>query len=144
MKKLLLTTLLTGSLLLTACQADTMKAADAKKNLEGKSYNVSLYDKEETKARIKGIEYDDNLSFTECVYASKGKDDDQDLLLAFFFKNVKDAEAFVTGEHGNIAAMNTYIEINLGKNLKPRIGSHNNVAYCGSETSFAAAFPGVL
>lgn len=143
MKKLLLTTLLTGSLLLTACQADTMKSANAKSNLEGKGYTVEVYSYEEAKVRIQGLEYK-GFEFTDAIYASKGKDDNADFLMAFFFKNVKDAESFVTGENDNLTKMNHYIEVNLGKNLTAKLGMHNNVAYCGSEASFSAAFPNAL
>ena len=36
--------------------------------------------------------------------------------------------------------MNDYGSSNLGENLTKKVGSHNNVAYVGSETSFDAAF----
>ena len=143
MKKLLVTTMLVGSLMLTACQADTMKSANAKKNLEGKGYAVEVYGYEEAKVRIQNLDYESH-NFTDALIADKGKGDDADFLIAFFFKNINDAEAFVTGEHGNIAQMNGYIETHLGKNLKAKVGMHNNVAYLGSETSFSAAFPNAL
>ena len=144
MKKLLLTTLLTGSLLLTACQADVMKSADAKKNLEGQSYTVEVYGFEEAKSRIQNLNYE-GANFTDAIYAEKGKDDAADLFIAFFFKNIEDAEAFVEGHDSeNLAKMNTYVDTHLGKDLEKRVGMHNNVAYLGSQTSFVAAFPDAL
>ena len=50
---------------------------------------------------------------------------------------MNEAEKFNTE---NIAIMSGYAEISIGKNLTSKVGSHNNVAYVGSETSFKAAF----
>ena len=144
MKKLLLTTILTSSLLLTACQADTIKSASANANLESKGYEVEVYNQEETKLHIQNLYYD-NFTFTDALYATKGQDDDADFLIAIFFKNVDDASTFLKADNnGNLAKMNNYSDTHLGKNLTKRLGTYNNVAYFGSETSFAVAFPDVL
>ena len=48
-----------------------------------------------------------------------------------------DCDKFVDA---NIGLMNDYGSSNLGENLPKKVGSYNNMAYVGSETSFDAAF----
>lgn len=67
----------------------------------------------------------------------EGADENKDLFLAFYFKSIGDCDKFVDA---NIILMNDYGDSNLGDNLTKKVGSYNNVAYVGSETSFDAAF----
>lgn len=139
MKKLLLGLLFAGSMALTACQSTVYKAADSATKLEDKGYKVETYTQEESKALITGLNYE-GASFTAAVYATKGSEKDKDLFLGFFFKTNKEAEDFMAkDDNGNLAIMHKYGEENVGENLTMRIGTHNNIAYVGSETSFANA-----
>ena len=139
MKKLLLGLLCAGSMALSACSATIYKAADSATKLEEKGYKTEMYTLEESKALISGLNYE-GASFTVAVYATKGEEKDKDLFLGFYFKTTKEAEDFLAkDDNSNLALMNKYGEDNLGENLKLKVGSHNNIAFVGSETSFANA-----
>lgn len=137
MKKLLASLLLASSLCLAGCSASE-SSSSAKSSLQGNGYTVSVYSESETKARFQQFDYS-GFTLTDCVYATKGTGDNADFLLAFFFSNIEDAPNFVM-KGDNIRLLNSAIEQLLGKNLTAKYGSHNNVAYAGSETSFSAAF----
>ena len=141
MKKLISMLFCVGALALSACSPDMKNSASAKSNLTGASYSVEVYGEAEAKTRIQNLKYD-GFTFKDALVADKGSGDDKDLLIAFFFNNIDDASNFMTGDNNNIVLMNKYCEDNLGKNLQTRVGTYNNVAYCGSETSFQAAFGG--
>ena len=136
MKRLISTLLVAGAFALTACSPTMYSSSSSKSKLEGKGYTVEVYSFEEAKARITGLNYE-GFDFTDALVADKGADDERDVLLAFYFKNVDDASKFI---EENIGQMNRYAENTLGSNLTVRVGSHNNVAYTGSETSFANGF----
>ena len=58
---------------------------------------------------------------------------------------MKETEDFMAkSDHKNLAMLNTCVGGKLGENLKVKVGIHNNVAYAGSEVSFAVAFPDAL
>ena len=140
MKKLLATLLIAGSLAITACQPNIYTSSDAKGKLSSKEYTVEVYAEAEAKQRLANLNYE-GVTFTDALYAEKGKDDDKDLLIAFFFASVDDATNFTDkNNHENLGMLDDYGAKNLGANLKKKVGTHNNVAYIGSETSFAAAF----
>ena len=139
MKKLIGTLLVTGMLALSSCGATMLSSGSAKSGLSGAGYSVEVYGEEEAKVRIQNLKYD-GFTFKDALVADKGSDDNKDLLIAFFFNNIDDSSRFMTGDNNNIVLMNKYIEDNLGSKLKGKIGSYNNVAYCGSETSVTAAF----
>ena len=140
MKKLLATLLVAGSLAMTACQPNIYTSSDAKGKLSSKEYTVEVYGEEEAKKRISELNYD-GVTFTDALYAEKGKDDDKDLLIAFFFTSIDAATNFTDkNNHENLGMLDDYGAKNLGANLKKKVGTHNNVVYIGSETSFAAAF----
>ena len=136
MKRLISTLLMAGAFALCACTPTNYSADGSKSKHSGKGYTVEVYSYEEAKARISGLNYD-VAQFTNALYAEKGADENKDLFLAFYFKSIGDCDKFVDA---NIAVMNDYGSSNLGENLTKKVGSHNNVAYVGSETSFAAAF----
>lgn len=137
MKKLLASLLLAGSLCLAGCSASE-SSSSAKGSLQGKGYTVSVYSESETKARYQQFDYS-GFSLTDSLYATKGTGDNADFLLAFFFSSIDDASNFVT-KGDNIRLLNSAIDQFLGKNLTAKLGSHNNVAYAGSEASFSSAF----
>ena len=136
MKRLISTLLMAGAFALCACTPTNYSADGSKSKLSGKGYTVEVYSYEEAKARISGLNYD-VAQFTNALYAEKGADENKDLFLAFYFKSISDCDKFVDA---NIVLMNDYGSSNLGENLTKKVGSHNNVAYVGSETSFDAAF----
>lgn len=136
MKRLISGLLLAGAFALTACSPTMYSSSSSKSKLEGKGYSVEVYSFEEAKVRITGLNYE-GFEFTDALVADKGADEDKDVLVAFYFKKVDDASKFV---EENIAQMNRYAENTLGSNLTVKVGSHNNVAYTGSETSFTNAF----
>lgn len=139
MKKILATLLCVGAVVLTACQ-NSESSSSAKGRLESKGYAVKVYSEAEAKAFIVNLNYTDT-TFNDAIYAEKGKDEDKDLLLAFFFKNMETAETFINKNNNeNLGLLNDYGTRNLGENLTKKCGIHNNVVYVGSETSFAAAF----
>ncbi|MBR0193971.1 MAG: hypothetical protein IJQ40_01060, partial [Bacilli bacterium] len=119
-----------------ACTPDNYSAEGSKSKLSSNGYTVEVYSSEEAKSRIKGLDYS-VAEFTNALYAEKGADENKDLFLAFYFKSISDCDKFVDA---NIVLMNDYGSANLGENLTKKVGSHNNVAYVGSETSFDAAF----
>lgn len=139
MKKMIGTLLCAGILALSSCAADMKNSGSAKSGLSGAGYSVEVYGYEEAKTRIQNLKYD-GFTFKDAIYAEKGSGDSKDLLIAFFFNNIDDASNFMTGDNNNIVLMNGYLEKNLGKNLQGKVGTYNNVAYCGSETSYTAAF----
>lgn len=136
MKRLISSLLLAGAFALCACTPNNYSAEGSKSKLSSKGYTVEVYSNEEAKARIKGLDYS-VAEFTNALYAEKGADENKDLFLAFYFKSISDCDKFVDA---NIVLMNDYGSSNLGENLTKKVGSHNNVAYVGSETSFDAAF----
>ena len=136
MKKFVSTLFLAGAFALAACAPTNYTAEGSKSKLSEKGYSVEVYSFEEAKVRISGLNYD-VAQFSDALYAEKGADQDKDLILAFYFSSISDCDKFV---EENIAQMNNFAENNLGENLTKKVGSHNNVAYVGSETSFTAAF----
>lgn len=90
--------------------------------------------------RIQELNYE-GVSFKDALVAAKGTGDDKDVLLVFYFASIKEAESFMSNnEHENLAKMNGFLEANLDSNLQSRVGTHTNIAYAGSETSFSVAF----
>ena len=139
MKKLLATTLLLGSLIITSCQADTFKSADAKAKLEKENYTVKTYTEEEAKAAFTEFSYE-NVTFTDALLASKGENKELDFIVIFYFKNNEEASNFMYLDgNKNLAIMKNYVDNSLGKNIKEKIGTHNNALYFGSETAYNIA-----
>ena len=139
MKKILTTLLLASAFTLSAC-ATMYSSKGSKSNLESKGYTVEVYSYEEAKVRVDGLNYD-TATFTDALYAQKGTGDDKDILLAFYFKSMSDAEKFLSDNNNyNSGQFSAFAEKELGTNLKAKVGSHNNVAYVGSETAFNIAF----
>ena len=136
MKKFLATLLFVGAMAMTACAPDIKTAAASEGKLKSNGYSVEVYGDAEAKQRIVGPEYE-GFTFTNALVAEKGTEENKDVLVAFYFGSVAEADTFISK---NIAILNNYADRNLGKNLTKRVGSHNNVAYAGSETSFNSAF----
>ena len=136
MKRLVSSLLLAGAFALCACAPTSYTADGSKSKLTSKGYTVEVYSVEEAKARISGLNYD-VAEFTNALYAEKGAEENKDLILAFYFKSIGDCDKFV---NENIGLLSNYGDKYLGENLTKKVGSHNNVAYVGSETSFTAAF----
>lgn len=136
MKKLLTALFIAGAMALTGCKPDILKSDSAKSKLTSNGYKVEVYAEAEAKVRIQGLDYE-GVSFKDALVADKGTGDDKDVLLVFYFAGIKEAESFMSI---NIAKMNGFLEANLGSKLQSRVGTHNNIAYAGSETSFSVAF----
>ena len=133
MKKLFLTLLCAATLTLTGCE-QSMSSGQLKSNLESKGYIVEVMNPTEAKARIKGINY--NVDITDAVYTKKGT---EDVFVAFVCKNMDDADKFIKE---NIAAMTHYAE---EYTENPKVGFHNNVAYTGSARAATdAGIPNLL
>lgn len=140
MKKLLMSVMCAAAIAMTACNPDVCTASGSQKKLKDNGYTVSIYNATEAKDKIKGIVFD-GVSLKDALFAEKGKEDDYDFLLAFYFPSIDEAEKFTSlNSNVNLGLMNDYADNNLGKNLEKKVGSHNNVAYVGSVTSFANAF----
>lgn len=140
MKKLFAMLFTAGALALTACQPNIYSANDTQAKLKDKGYTVEVFSYEEAKVRIKNLNYD-IVSFNNAVYAEKGTEENKDLLIAFYFATIDDASKFMDGNnYENMGLLNTFGQNNLGSNLTVKVGTHNNVAYVGSQTSFSAAF----
>ena len=140
MKRLLTMLLMAGSLAMTGCASQVEKASDTSSKLKEKGYSVTSYTFEEAKATITGLDYD-IVSFSDAIFAEKGEGEDKDGLLAFFFASINDANKFMEeNSNKNMGLMHDYGAARLGANLTLKVGMHNNVAYVGSETSFATAF----
>ena len=140
MKKLFTMLLVAGSLAVSACGATMYSSKSAESNLKGKGYSAEVLSPELAKVKISGLNYD-IVSFTDAVYAEKGSGEDMDFLMAFFFKSIGDADKFMDGNNNeNMGLLSDYADKHLGANLTKKVGIHNNVAYVGSETSFAAVF----
>lgn len=138
MKKIIMTLFCAGALALTSCGATMYSSSSTKSNLSGKGYEVEVFTAEEAKARIQGMDYE-GVTLKDALLAHKGSGDDKDGIVAFFFGSIDEAENFVKAGN-NIVLLNSFVELYIGKNLKAKVGSHNNVAYAGSETSFSNAF----
>lgn len=140
MKKLFTTLFFAASMALSACAPKIYKGEDSKAKLEKQEYTAYTLTQDEAKVLIIGINFDDT-NVKSVVRADKGKDDDRDFFLGFYFDSIKEAEDFNSKNNNqNLGLMSAYGELQLGKNLTLKVGSHNNVAYVGSETSFKAAF----
>ena len=126
MKKLLMTLLCSTALVLTGCSSQ-IKSADTQKKMEKQGYTVTVYPKEEAQKRYATLTY--NVEITDALYAQK----ENDLLIAFYCKTSDDATKFV---QDNIAQMAVFAQLVIEN---PKTGSHNNVAYVGSETSISYA-----
>ena len=140
MKKLLMSVMCAAAIAMTACNPDVCTSSSSQKKLKNNGYTVSIYNATEAKDKIKGIVFD-GVSLKDALFAEKGKENDYDFLLAFYFPSIDEAEKFTSlNSNVNLGLMNDYADNNLGKNLEKKVGSHNNVAYVGSVTSFANAF----
>lgn len=139
MKKVLATLLCVGAFALAACSPDMKTAESSKSKLQGKEYTVTVYSEEEAKTHFTAFTFE-GISVKNALLAEKGSDDDHDLLLAFYFSSIDEAEKFTEiEEHENLGLLNSLLEKELGANLTPKIGTHNNVAYAGSTTTFNIA-----
>ena len=136
MKKLFATLFLASALCLTGCGASE-SSGSVKSKLNGSGYSTTVYTAEQAKARYEGLTFA-GFDLVDAVYGTKGEGDNFDFLLAFFFGNADQASTFVT-TGDNIRVFDN-AKAQLGKNLVGKYGSHNNVAYVGSETSFSVAF----
>ena len=140
MKRLLVTMLLAGAISMGACGAKSESSGSSKKALEASGYKVTTYSATEAQALITGLKYD-GYNLHDAIYAEKGTDANKDILLAFYFSSIDQAEKFIGDNNNfNLGLMYDYAKQNLGENLTQKVGSHNNVAYLGSETSFTIAF----
>lgn len=140
MKKLFTLLLASSAILATSCQATDYTASEAASKLRGNSYTVEVMSYDQAKQRIIGLNYD-IVDFRDAVYAEKGEEENHDLLVAFFFSSIDNAEKFLNeNNYENLTLLNRYGERYIGENLVKKVGMHNNVAYVGTETSFAAAF----
>ena len=136
MKKLFASLLFASSLCLTACGASE-SSGSAKSKLNSSGYSTTVYTAEQAKERYKGLTFE-GFELVDAIYGTKGEGDNFDFLLAFFFGSIDQASNFVTT--GDNIRMFDSAKEQLGKNLVGKYGSHNNVAYVGSETSFSVAF----
>ena len=136
MKRLFVSLLLASSLCLVGCSS-TETSGSVKGKLDGSSYSTTVYTAEQAKARYEGLTFA-GFDLVDAVYGTKGEGDNFDFLLAFFFGNDDQASTFVT-TGDNIRVFDN-AKARVGKNLVGKYGSHNNVAYVGSETSFSVAF----
>ena len=139
MKKLIPALLLAGVFAVTSCKAQSVSSDSAKKKLADKSYAVTIYSETEAKGLIAGLNYE-GVSFKDAIYAQKGEGEAKDIFLAFFFNDINGASNFVAKDNNaNLVLLHDYGEKHLGANLTLKVGTHNNVAYVGSETSFTVA-----
>ena len=144
MRKLFSAIALAGVALLTSCSfgAKEYKAADAEATLKKNNYNVSVYSETEAKTLITGVNFD-GVTLVNALHATKGEGDDKDLMLAFYFKTMEDAEKFNSkNDNENLILLSRYKDSNVGENLKDKgkVGSHNNVAYVGTSITFDLIF----
>ena len=138
MRKMIFASAIACALLLSGCSLFGMSKYDSNtdgKTLKAKGYEISNYTAEEAKAKISGINFED-VNCKGALFAEKGEGDDKDLFIGFYFDSVDEAEKFnAKNNYENQGLIHDYCERNLGKNLKLKVGSHNNVAYGGSETT---------
>ena len=143
MRKLLSAAFLAGALFLTSCFGATVYTGkDTQDRLKKADYTATLYSVEDAKDRFGALKLD-NMNVKDVVYGEKGKDDDKDIMLAFFFDKMEDAEKFTSdNDHENLVILQRFGEMTIGKNYKEKAksGTHNNVAYVGTETSFEVCF----
>jgi membrane-bound lytic murein transglycosylase B len=128
MKKFLFPLFCAASFALTGCQQE-VKSEKVKEKLEKKDYKVEVIAKAELEVRIQGVNW--NVEVKEAIYATK---EEKPQLLAFFCANIDDASKFV---NENIAVFSAFADKYEVENAKS--GSHNNVAYIGTETAIAVA-----
>ena len=126
MKKLLFPLFMAVSFALTGCQQN-VKSEKVKEKLEKKEYKVELVAKAEAEERIAGITW--NVEVKEMIYATKEKE----AIMAFFCANIDDATKFVEENIQILSAVAKYYAEDA------KCGSHNNVAYVGTETAIADA-----
>ena len=140
MKKLMAMLCAVGALALTACKPTMYSAEGTSSTMKANGYTAEVYTYEEAKVRIQGLNYE-LATFTNAMYASKGTGDDKDFILAFFFSSLDDTATFMNGnDYQNMALLHSYGEQHLGEHLTLSVGTHNNVAYVGSETTRSLAF----
>ena len=140
MKKLLATLLVAGAIAMTACKPNMYGATASESKLKSNGYTVEVYTDAEARARITAINFE-GITIANALIANKGTGDNADMLLAFYFNSVADCDLFHSrNNYENHAAMDNYATRELGSNLAKKVGTMNNVCYCGSETSYAAAF----
>lgn len=139
MKKLLASLLLAGSLCLTGCSS-TESSGSASEKLRSSGYTVQTYSQAEAKAHLSAFNFE-GVDLSDALIAKKGSPDNQDYMLAFFFPNVDQASSFVNkNQYENLATLNSVLDKELGDGYTRRVGTHNNVALCTSETAFSVAF----
>lgn len=140
MKKVFAMLFATCALALTACQPNVYTASDSESKLKANGYTAEVLTYEVAKARITGLNYD-IVSFKDAVFAEKGSGENHDLFIAFYFASIDDASKFISANnYENHGILDDYAAKNLGEKLNKKSGTHNNVAYVGSETSFSVAF----
>ena len=139
MKRFFSTLLCAASMALASCSPTIYKGEDSKAKLEKQDYHVVLLSELEAKVLIAGINFSD-VTVKSVVSAEKGTGDDHDIFLGFYFDSIKEAEKFnAKNSNENLALLSSYAEAVIGKNLEAKVGSHNNVCYVGTETSFKIA-----
>ena len=116
----------TAALALTGCSSK-IKSSDTQKKMEKQGYTVTIYAKDDAKSRFATLEY--KVEIVDALYAEK----EGDFLLAFYCNNADDASKFV---QDNIVQLAVFTKVAIEN---PKTGSHNNVAYVGSETSIGYA-----
>ncbi len=143
MKKLLSAAFLAGALFLTSCFGSiTYTGKDTRDRLKKADYTTTLYSVENAKVAFEFIKFDD-MNVKDVVYGKKGKDDVQDIMLAFFFDKTEDAEKFTNNnDYENLRFLQWFGQLTIGKYLAgiAKAGTHNNVAYVGTELSFDVCF----
>lgn len=139
MKKLLASLLLASSLCLAGCSS-TESCSSASGKLRSGGYTVQTYTQAEAKAHLSAFNFE-GVDLTDALIAKKGSDENQDYMLAFFFSSIDQASAFVNkNQYENLATLNSVLDKELGSGYTRRVGTHNNVALCTSETAFSVAF----
>jgi len=123
MKRFLSTLALAAVLGLASCST-SYSSKDIEPNLKNKGYAVEVYNEEEAKASIKGINF--VVTVSEALLARKGE---HDIFISFFCANSDDADKFVME---NISALTHTVEYYTDDS---KVGYHNNVVFAGSKTA---------
>ena len=143
MRKLLSAAFLAGALFLTSCFGATVYTGkDTQDRLKKADYTATLYSVEDAKVRFSALKLD-NTNVKDVVYGEKGNDDDKDIMLAFFFDKIEDAEKFANNnDYENLLFLQRFGQLTIGKYLaeKAKAGTHINVVYVGTELSFDVCF----
>ena len=135
MKKIIAVLFSISTLVLTGCGARIMDPSKGIKSLDKEGYNVQTYDISDLSSTFENLSFE-GFVITDAYYGYKGEDE---FFLAFYFSKISEAREFL--EAKDLLNTKALREFASQKNEEHFVvGTYNNIAYAGTETTYAIVF----